>query len=100
MRQASLEVNSMECGQCTRVSIRWILVALLVIGGIINYLDRSNLSVANTTIAKEFHLNAVQMGLLLSAFSSPYAIANLPAGYLVDKLGPKKMYAWAAALWS
>ncbi|MDQ4503573.1 MFS transporter [Sinomonas sp. ASV322] len=80
--------------------IRWAFVVLLVIGGVVNYLDRSNLSIANTTIAKEFGLNPVQMGLLLSAFSWPYAIANLPAGYLVDKLGPKKMFAWAAGLWS
>jgi sugar phosphate permease len=82
------------------VRIRWAFVALLVIGGVVNYLDRSNLSVANTTIAKEFSLNPVQMGLLLSAFSWPYAIANLPAGYLVDRFGPKKMFAWAAGLWS
>ena len=80
--------------------IRWAFVVLLVVGGVVNYLDRSNLSIANTTIAKEFALNPVQMGLLLSAFSWPYAIANLPAGYLVDKFGAKKMFAWAAALWS
>ncbi|WP_427017606.1 MFS transporter [Pseudarthrobacter sp. P1] len=80
--------------------IRWFLIALLVIGGIVNYLDRNHLSIANTTISKEFGLNALQMGLLLSAFSWPYAIANLPAGYLVDKFGPKRMFAWAAGLWS
>jgi MFS family permease len=82
------------------IRIRWFLVALLVVGGVVNYLDRSNLSVANTTIAAEFHLSAIDMGLLLSAFSWPYAIANLPAGYLVDRLGPKKMYAWAGGVWS
>lgn len=80
--------------------MRWGFVALLVIGGVVNYLDRSTLSIANTTIAQEFGLDTVAMGLLLSAFSWPYAIANLPAGYLVDKFGPKKMFAWAAALWS
>ena len=80
--------------------LRWFFVALLVIGGVVNYLDRSNLSIANTTIANEFGLSATQMGLILAAFSWPYAIANLPAGYLVDKLGPKKVYSWAATLWS
>ena len=84
----------------TRLSSRWAFVALLVIGGIVNYLDRSNLSIANTTIAKEFALNPVEMGLLLSAFAWPYALANLPAGYLVDRFGAKKMFAWAAGLWS
>jgi sugar phosphate permease len=100
MSQASAETNTPEVKPSRSVKIRWYLIALLVIGGIINYLDRNNLSIANTTIAKEFGLNALQMGLLLSAFSWPYAIANLPAGYLVDKYGPKRMFAWAAGLWS
>lgn len=82
------------------VRIRWFLVGFLILGGVVNYLDRSTLSVANTTIAGEFGLNALEMGLLLSAFSWPYAIANLPAGYLVDKFGPKRMFAFAAGAWS
>lgn len=81
-------------------SLRWTAVVLLVIGGVVNYLDRSTLSIANTTIAQEFSLGPVEMGLLLSAFSWPYALANLPAGYLVDKFGPKKMFAWACVGWS
>jgi MFS family permease len=100
MSQASADIDATDTKPLRRVRIRWYLVALLVIGGIVNYLDRNNLSIANTTIAKEFGLNALQMGLLLSAFSWPYAIANLPAGYLVDKYGPKRMFAWAAGLWS
>lgn len=82
------------------VRIRWFLVGFLILGGVVNYLDRSTLSVANTTIAGEFGLNAFEMGLLLSAFSWPYAIANLPARYLVDKFGPKRMFAFAAGAWS
>jgi sugar phosphate permease len=100
MSQASAEIHTSQEKPLKSVRIRWYLIALLVIGGIINYLDRNNLSIANTTIAKEFGLNTLQMGLLLSAFSWPYAIANLPAGYLVDKFGPKRMFAWAAGLWS
>ena len=40
------------------------------------------------------------MGLLLSAFSWPYALANLPAGYLIDRFGVKKMFLAAAISWS
>ena len=103
MAQQSLTPDSLDLGDTARrasIRIRWVLVALLVIGGVVNYLDRATLSVANTTIAGEFGLNATEMGLLLAAFSWPYAIANLPAGYLVDRFGPKRMYAWAAGLWS
>src|SRR6476659_7749756 len=80
--------------------LRWGFIALIVLAGVVNYLDRNTLSIANTTIAADLGFNTIEMGLLLSAFSWPYAIANLPAGYLVDKYGAKRMFAWAAALWS
>ncbi|WJY14757.1 MFS transporter [Pectobacteriaceae bacterium CE90] len=80
--------------------LRWGIIFILLMSAVINYLDRANLSIANTTIAKEFGFSATQMGMLLSAFLWPYAIANLPAGWLVDKFGPRKMFSWAAGLWS
>ena len=75
-------------------------IALMVVGAIVNDLDRNTLSIANTTIASELGFNSIEMGLLLSAFSWPYAIANLPAGYLVDKYGAKRIFAWAVSMWS
>lgn len=84
----------------SKLNIRWAFVILLLIGAVVNYLDRANLSVANTTIAREFHLSSTKMGLLLSAFLWPYAIANLPSGWLVDKFGPKKMFSFASGFWS
>jgi sugar phosphate permease len=81
MAQQSLTPESLDLGDTARrtsIRIRWVLVALLVIGGVVNYLDRATLSVANTTAAGEFGLNATEMGLLLAAFSWPYAIANSP----------------------
>jgi sugar phosphate permease len=83
-----------------RIRIRWFFIALLVVGGVVNYLDRSTLAIGNTTIADDLGLSTIQMGLLLSAFSWPYAIANLPAGYLVDRFGAKKIFTWAATAWS
>ena len=79
---------------------RWWFVVLILLGAIVNYLDRSNLSIANPLIAKEYNLSPLQMGLLMSAFLWPYALANLPAGWMVDRFGPKKMFGWACGLWS
>ncbi|TKH45090.1 MFS transporter [Paenibacillus terrae] len=87
-------------GKPKKAGLRWGIILLLLLGAVVNYLDRSNLSIANTTIAAEFGLSSTQMGLLLSAFLWPYALANLPAGWLVDRFGPKKMFAWASGLWS
>ena len=64
--------------------LRWVLIVILLLAAVVNYLDRANLSIANTTIAAEFGFSPTQMGLLLSAFLWPYALANLPAGWLVD----------------
>lgn len=100
MQDSPTKTATQDVAPTKRVRVRWVFIALLVVGGVVNYLDRSTLSVGNTTIAKDLHLNALEMGLLLSAFSWPYAIANLPAGYLVDKFGAKRMFAVAATLWS
>ncbi|WP_117148644.1 MFS transporter, partial [Klebsiella pneumoniae] len=54
----------------------------------------------NTTMSKEFGFSGTEMGLLLSAFLWPYALANLPAGWLVDRFGSKKMFTGALTLWS
>jgi sugar phosphate permease len=80
--------------------LRWGIIFILLIAAVINYLDRANLSIANTTIAREFGFSQTEMGLLLSAFLWPYALANLPAGWLVDRFGPKKMFSWGVGLWS
>ncbi|WP_022878363.1 MFS transporter [Microbacterium sp. B19] len=100
MSETTVEAPVLTRDEKKTVRIRWFLVGFLILGGVVNYLDRSTLSVANTTIAGEFGLDPLAMGLLLSAFSWPYAIANLPAGYLVDRFGPKKMFAFAAGAWS
>ena len=75
-------------------------VALLVIAGLVNYLDRGTLSFANHSISEEMHLSASQMGLLLSAFSLPYAFAQLPMGLLLDRLGARVMLGFGMLLWS
>lgn len=104
MNQTEISKNTVETKEVNVPKklnkLRWTFVILLLIGAIVNYLDRANLSVANTTIASEFGLSSTQMGVLLSAFLWPYAIANLPSGWLVDKFGPKKMFSWASGLWS
>lgn len=101
MAGTAVEVPASTTGKRAKgVRIRWAFIALIVLACVINYLDRNALSIGNTTIAGELGFNTIEMGLLLSAFSWPYAIANLPAGYLVDKYGAKKLLAWAASAWS
>jgi len=75
-------------------------LVLLVICGVINYLDRATLAVANEFIRADLGLTLGQMGLLLSAFSWSYALCQLPVGALVDKIGPRWLLGSGLVLWS
>jgi MFS family permease len=78
---------------------RW-AITLLVAGGVLNYIDRATLSVANKLIQDELHIPVAKMGLLLSAFLWAYAIAQLPVGALIDRYGPRKMLGLGLFFWS
>ena len=79
---------------------RFTVMALLFVTVVINYLDRSNLSVAAPGIAREFDLSPVQMGLVFSAFGWSYTPLQLPGGWLVDRVPPRMLYALAILFWS
>ncbi len=75
-------------------------ITILVIAGIVNYIDRGTLAVANPLIRHDLGLSVADMGWLLSAFLWAYAFSQLPAGAFVDKLKPRKLLAAGLALWS
>jgi sugar phosphate permease len=75
-------------------------LVLLVVCGVINYLDRATLAVANEFIRADLGLSLGQMGLLLSAFSWSYALCQLPVGALVDRIGPRWLLFAGLVLWS
>jgi sugar phosphate permease len=79
---------------------RTIALTMLVVTGVINYLDRSTLSIASERIRADLGLSLAEMGVLLSAFSWSYAFAQLPTGALVDKVGPRILLAAGLAIWS
>ncbi|WP_347303040.1 MFS transporter [Croceibacterium sp. TMG7-5b_MA50] len=75
-------------------------LALLVLTGTLNYLDRSALSIANGAIREEMQLTLGQMGILLSAFSWSYAVAQLPIGGVIDRFRPRVVLAIGIIVWS
>jgi sugar phosphate permease len=80
--------------------LRWIALAMLVVSGTINYLDRGTLSVANIVIRQEMSISAAQMGFLLSAFALAYAFSQLPVGILIDRFGPRRVLGLGIFTWS
>jgi ACS family D-galactonate transporter-like MFS transporter len=78
---------------------RWIPIGLLSLAALINYLDRGSLSIALPFVGRDLHLDPLQQGWALAAFSITYTLAQLPAGWLVDRLPLKWLYAGAFTLW-
>jgi ACS family D-galactonate transporter-like MFS transporter len=73
---------------------------LLALSVLINYIDRSNLSIAAELIKHEIHISDFQLGTLLSAFFWIYALMQIPAGWLVDRFDVKWVFAAGFLLWS
>ncbi|MDT8841779.1 MFS transporter [Paraburkholderia fungorum] len=73
---------------------------MLFVTVVITYLDRSNLSIAATAIAKDLQLDPAHMGLVFSAFGWSYALLQIPGGMLVDRTRPRLLLALVIGLWS
>lgn len=76
------------------------LASLLGAALLINYVDRGTISTAAPLIKSEFGLDALQMGLLLSAFFTTYVLSQPFVGVLVDRLGAARVLAAGFTVWS
>lgn len=79
---------------------RWAIGGLLAGGIVVNFLDRTALSVASSSLAGEFGLGLGQLGVVLSAFTWSYCLVQLPAGVLVDRIGVAWLTRIASLLWA
>lgn len=76
------------------------ILALISAATMLNYLDRSVLGVAKPALTAELQIGPEVMGLIFSAFSWTYALAQVPGGYVLDRLGTRITYGLSLALWS
>ncbi len=99
----SLSVSSRRAGDAATPASQKTLnrvVFLLALSVLINYIDRSNLSIAAPLLQDELHISNTQLGALLSAFFWVYALLQVPAGWLVDHYDVKWVFAAGFLLWS
>jgi len=75
------------------------VVFLLALSVLINYIDRSNLSIAAPLLQNELHISNTQLGALLAAFFWTYGLMQIPAGWLVDHLDVKWVFAAGFFIW-
>ena len=73
---------------------------MLALSVLINYIDRSNLSIAAPLLQDELRISNTQLGVLLAAFFWVYALMQIPSGWLADRFDVKWVFAAGFFLWS
>jgi MFS family permease len=80
--------------------MQWIAISLCTAAIAINYIDRSTLAVGNLLIRQDFHISATAIGALQSAWSIAFAMAQIPVGFMVDRMGARTLLGAGLLLWS
>ena len=81
--------------------VRWFpILAMVAVGTMINYLDRTVLGIAAPFMTRDLGLTAAQLGLVFSAFSWSYAALQIPGGIFLDRFGTRVTYFIAVVMWS
>jgi MFS family permease len=76
------------------------ILAMLVILGVVTFLDRINISVAGSEIIKDLNLTPLQWGWVQSAFILSYGLMQIPMGAFGDRKGHRKVLALIVLWWS
>ena len=70
---------------------RWRQFATLALMYILVYFYRVSLAVVSVDVSQELHLTPEQLGLLAGILFFVYAVAQLPLGPLIDRVGPTQV---------
>jgi MFS family permease len=76
-----------------------VLAALFALS-LVLYIDRAAISSAKTSMAAALSLSETAMGAVFSAFALGYAVAQIPSGWLADRIGPRLALTIFVTLWS
>ena len=70
--------------------LRWLILGTMVVVGLINLLQRVAPTVVADRVMAEFSLTAIAFGSLAAVYFYTYAAMQIPAGMMVDTLGPRR----------
>lgn len=76
------------------------ILAMLVILGMVTFLDRINISVAGSSIMADLNLSPAEWGWVQSAFILSYGLMQIPMGALGDRFGHRSILALIVLWWS
>lgn len=79
--------------------VRLVIFSLLWVIVVLNFVDRSALSIALPYMKTDLGLSSNQEGWILGAFFWTYLIMQVPSGFLLDRVGPRKVIGAAGIIW-
>ena len=85
-------------GQRRRVRVRWWIFWFMFAFAMLWYMQRTSVAVAAEQIMPALHLGQMQIAWLNAAFTTAYALAQIPGGVLGQKLGARRTYVLCGAL--
>ncbi len=79
---------------------RFILISVLFFHSVNTYMDRACIASAVDLIKRDLSITGEMMGLVLGIFAIGYALFQVPAGWIADKLGARKALTIVVTVWS
>jgi len=83
-----------------RTHARFIVIALLFLHTVNTYMDRAVISSAVPHMQSDLGIGDQMMGYVLGVFAVGYALFQIPAGSLADRLGPRRVLTAVVLFWS
>jgi ACS family glucarate transporter-like MFS transporter len=81
-------------------TVRWRIMAILILASFVSYVLRGNLSIAPQSMMRDLGLSEMQWGWVMAAFPLGYAIFQFPGGVFADRFGPRLALTLIAIAWA
>ncbi|QCK16418.1 MFS transporter [Mangrovivirga cuniculi] len=79
--------------------LRWWIIGLICLATIINYIDRTALSIMWPSISKDLDMGKNQYALILNIFMIAYAIGQTVSGKIFDAIGTRLGFVFSIGVW-
>jgi MFS family permease len=79
---------------------RWAILAILWLTLLVSYFDRVTIAVALPFISSDLHLSPSSAGMVSGALFLSHTIVQIPAGWISDRFGQRRIIAVAIAWWT
>lgn len=79
--------------------LRWWIIALICLATVINYIDRSSLSIMWPAISDDLGMDNKDYSLILNVFLVAYAIGQSLTGKMFDKIGTRMGFVISISVW-